>query len=449
MTAAADVGVPLLIAEDDEATRTLLAVFFQKKGFTVTAVADGLMAQAALRSGHFAIAIFDVMMPEMTGIEALQRLRAEGCTTPVIFATALADASHVVHGLSSGADDYVAKPFDLAVLHARVMLRLRPAPAAIASASPVGPGTVIDGRYQLEEVIGRGNCGVIWRAQHLGLETAVAVKLLQRDRPDPHTAARQHRHATGEHSPIPPQHERRDALRLEGVRAARVVHPNAVRIHDVGAMPDGTAFLVMELLKGPTLNQILQADHTLTVRRTTEILLPVLDCLTTAHALGVIHRDIKPANLLMHAAQGIEVVKILDFGVAKFIGGGSEFDGGAVGPGSGSDTHGTVVGSPAYLSPERLRGLSYDGRTDVYGVGIVLYEMLTGQVPFHSSTGDLMAVALMHLKDQAVLPSVKNPSLAAWIDPLVLGFLEKDPEKRPTAAAAAILLQQMADMSAA
>ncbi|MDP2339622.1 MAG: protein kinase [Deltaproteobacteria bacterium] len=452
--------VRLLIAEDDVATRTLLTVFFQKKGFDVTAVNDGRSAALALGAGCFDVAIFDVMMPEMTGLEALERVRAAGIMTPVILATALSDAQDVVRGLGAGADDYVAKPFDLAVLHARVMLRLRTQPpiaaAAVVDPSPlrvgnpnVARGMILDGRYELEEIIGSGSFGVVWRARHLGLETAVAVKLLRREQAGSGTNRLEPIDSMGRGADRDSFEERTDELRLEGVRAARVPHQNAVRIHDVGTMPDGTAYLVMELLDGPTLEHLLRRERVMTIARAVGILLPVLDVLAAAHAQGVIHRDIKPANILVHrTAGGDNVVKVLDFGVAKLIDAGRENPGGAPGTGPGSNSNRTIAGSPAYLAPERLRGHKYDGRTDVYGAGIVLYEMLTGRVPFQSLEGDLMAVALMHLKEQALPPSKRNPLLPAGIDALVLQFLEKDPARRPTAEAAVELAQDMLDLTA-
>ena len=459
MMGTGNTGARLLIAEDDDATRTLLSVFFERKGFTTTAVNNGRAAVQALQTGAFDIAIFDVMMPEMTGLEALERVRGMGITTPVILATALSDAQDVVRGLSTGADDYVAKPFDLAVLHARVMLRLRtqpPAPAitlvvpapVVLGTGPIGRGSIIDGRYELAEVIGSGSFGVVWRARHLGLETAVAVKVLRRERPGTGTDRLEPMDSMGNEAARSSFAERTDELRLEGVRAARVPHQNAVRIHDVGTLPDGTAYLVMELLDGPTVEQMLRRERVLPISRAVSILLPVLDCLAAAHAQGVIHRDIKPANILVHRTQsGDNVVKVLDFGVAKLFDAGREHPGGAPGTGSGEGSSRTIAGSPAYLAPERLRGLRYDGRTDVYGAGIVLYEMLTGRVPFQSLDGDLMAVALMHLKEQAVPPSLRNPSLPAGIDPLVMRFLEKDPNKRPTAIAASELVQDILELA--
>lgn len=444
----------VLIAEDDPSTRTLLSKFFEKKGFVVTGVANGKEALAALVGCPFDVAIVDVMMPEMTGLEALEQARAFGVTTPVILATALSGSDDVVRGLAGGADDYVAKPFDLGVLYARVQVRLRQSilPAAAPTKAPqpvtqkVEAGGILEGRYELKEVIGKGSFGVVWRARHLGLETDVAVKVLRRDigsgtdRLDPMDSM-------GRPAERESFAERTDELRLEGVRAARVQHENAVRVHDVGNLPDGTAYLVMELLDGPTVEGVLRAERVLSIGRSVSILLPVLDVLAAAHEQRVVHRDIKPANILLHTTNGGDrVVKVLDFGVAKLLGGsGGEHPGGADGGAAGGSNR-IIAGSPAYLAPERLRGHRYDGRADVYAVGIVLYEMLVGRVPFQSADGDLMAVALMHLKERPMPPTLRNPSLPTGVDPIVLRLLEKDPAARPTATAATELVQELLDL---
>ena len=305
---------------------------------------------------------------------------------------------------------------------------------------------MLDGRYELQEVIGSGSFGVVWRARHKGLETDVAVKVL-RANGGSGTEKLEPIDSRGHAAMRASFEERLDELRLEGVRAARVQHENAVRVHDVGNLSDGTAYLVMELLDGPTVEAVLRKERALSIGRAVSIVLRVLDVLAAAHEQRVIHRDIKPANILLHTTNGGErVVKVLDFGVAKLLGTGGENPNSANGVGNTQQSNRIIAGSPAYLAPERLRGLKYDGRADVYAVGIVLYEMLVGRVPFQSLDGDLMAVALMHLKELPQPPTVRNPSLPSGVDRVVLKLLEKDPVKRPTAVAAGELVQELLDL---
>lgn len=453
----------LLIADDDDGTRLLLKTFFTKKGFDVVAVENGTLASAALRGGDIDCAVIDVMMPGMSGLQVVEEAREAGVTTPVIIATVHGASEAVVHALSAGADDYVTKPFDLAILHARVLVRLRQSqrpglsipPSSspsiiptVVAAAPAEPerfvpaaGVVLDGRYELLKEIGRGSFGVVWRARHRGLESDVAVKLLNVEGAKEGTARLDE--ATPKQGKT--SASRSDELRLEGVRAARVQHPHAVRVYDVGTVGDGTPYLVMELLDGPTVEDVIRVQRVQPIARTVAILVPVLEALAAAHAEGVIHRDVKPANVLLHQSPLGEVVKVLDFGVAKLVNVGGETPAGHLGTGSGDGSNRVIAGSPAYLAPERLRGTGYDGRADVYAVGVMLYELLTGRVPFFSVDGDLMKVALMHLKDQPQLPSERNPALPAGLDPLILKLLAKDPAQRPTALQAVALVKDLLD----
>ena len=317
-------------------------------------------------------------------------------------------------------------------------------PALVETSFVAVKGAVLDGRYELLRPIGQGSFGVVWRARHRGLETDVAVKLLNIDiGGDPGATVRLNE-VMPKGSSRADRDARSDELRLEGVRAARVQHPHAVRVFDVGALSDGTTYLVMELLDGLTVEELIKRDRVLSTTRAVQILVPVLEALAAAHAEGVIHRDVKPANVMLHNGSSGEVVKVLDFGVAKLIGVGSELPAGHLGTSAGESSNRVIAGSPAYLAPERLRGTPYDGRADVYAVGVMLYELLTGRVPFFNADNDLMQVALMHLRQLPVPPSEKNPKLPCSLDPLVLRFLEKDPAARPTAAQGVGLLRELA-----
>ncbi len=182
----------------------------------------------------------------------------------------------------------------------------------------------------------------------------------------------------------------------------------------------------MELLEGVSLSQELRRTGALTPARAGEILVPICDVLTEAHAMGVIHRDIKPANIFLHRARSGEIVKVLDFGIAKLV---SDF--------SGADTatltlEGSQLGTPAYMAPERISNQPYDGRADVYSLGVMLYEMLAGHPPF--TARDPVAVALQQISAQPlplrdVIPAVPPP-----VDEVVMQALNKNPTLRPTPA---------------
>ncbi len=427
----------ILLAEDDDANRTMLRLYLEKRGFSVTGVANGLEVLEALDHGAFDLVLLDWMMPVLNGLDALARLRQSHPDLPVIMLTAVGGTTDVVGALELGADDYVTKPYEFPVLLARIDARLRRrerpgAPVPVAGGGEVGPGLIIDDRYELIEQIGAGAFGVVYRARHKNLETEVAVKVLR-------TVA-----ATGTELLTPidsrgrPQGkaisaEQVEEFRREGVRACRVQHPNAVRVFDFGTLPFGPSYLVMELLRGRTLDDELHEHGRLSLHRAVEVLIPVCHALTAAHEQHVIHRDIKPQNIFLHQTAAGEVVKVLDFGVAKLTDTGE------------AATRDAIAGSPAYMAPERLRGRPYDGRSDVYAVGITLYELLTGDVPFRSDNSDVMAVALMQLRDEPVPPSEAEPALPQALDARVLEFLQKEPAKRPTAAQAVERLHDLLD----
>ena len=428
----------ILVAEDDDANRTMLRLYLEKKGYQVTGVANGLEVLEALDQGPFDLLLLDWMMPVLSGIDALARLRQSHPDLPVIMLTAVGGTTDVVGALELGADDYVTKPYEFPVLIARIEARLRrrdkpEAPVPIKGAGELAPGLVIDDRYELVEQIGAGSFGVVFRARHVNLETEVAVKIL-RTVTGGGTELMSPIDSRGRPQGKAISAESTEEFRREGVRACRVQHPNAVRVFDFGTLPFGPAYLIMELLRGQTLDDELRLSGRLSVHRAVEVLIPVCHALAAAHDQHVIHRDIKPQNIFLHQTGSSEVVKVLDFGVAKLTDTGE------------AATRDAIAGSPAYMAPERLRGRPYDGRSDVYAVGITLYELITGRVPFRTDNSDIMAVALMQLRDEPVPPSQVEPSLPATLDARVLELLVKEPSKRPTALQTVERLQDLLDV---
>lgn len=275
------------------------------------------------------------------------------------------------------------------------------------------PGTVLDGKYQLDKKIGSGGFGAVFQATHLALNRAVAVKVF---RPTPGNDTS----------------ESLVRFRLEGVSAIRVNHPNAVSVLDSGISLEGIAYLVMELLEGHTLKREISQQSILPIKRAAEILLPVCDVLDKAHSMGIIHRDIKPDNIFLHKNLADEIVKVVDFGIAKLIDETFEFDEDM----QNLTATGGLIGTPVYMSPERLQNLPYDGKSDIYSLGVVFYEMLCGRPPFFpqsNSTYDIFMVIQNHINDLPPNPSKINPSISLEIEALILKTLAKDPILRPSA----------------
>jgi serine/threonine-protein kinase len=252
-------------------------------------------------------------------------------------------------------------------------------------------GNLVDNRYRVQSRLARGGMSTVYLATDQRLERDVALKVLH-----PHLAD-------------DPQFL--DRLGREAKAAARLSHPHVVGVLDQGE--DGRlAYLVMEYIKGHTLRDVLNDKGALSPRLALALIDPVVEGLGAAHAAGMIHRDIKPENVLI-ADDGR--IKLGDFGLARAI--------------STSTSTGALIGTVAYLSPELVLGKQADARSDIYSVGIMLYEMITGRQPFD---GDVpIQVAYQHVNSTVDAPSVEVPGLAAEIDELVQWCTDRDPDKRP------------------
>lgn len=271
------------------------------------------------------------------------------------------------------------------------------------------PGTTVVDRYRVDSVLGVGGMGVVFRGRHLGLERDVAIKILHPDLTrDPEISKRFDREA---HS------------------ASRLDHPNCMRVTDVGSTDDGLKFMIMDLLEGSELADSL--GEPLAAERSVLMMLQVLRGLEHAHENGVIHRDIKPENIFVtRNHEGREVLKLVDFGIAKLVGGGAD---------DRMTKAGLIFGTPAYMSPEQAMGVEADARADLYSVGIILYEMISGEAPF-ASDDPVKLVRMQVSKPPPPLPNTVAPALCAAIGTL----LAKDREERfQSATEARLALEQV------
>ena len=257
----------------------------------------------------------------------------------------------------------------------------------------IGIGTTLNQRFLLEQELGRGGMGAVYSATDQVLQRSVAIKLL--------------REQSGE--------EVGKRLRLEAQIAARLLHDNVVRIYDFGEA-EGTWYLVMEQVDGTS---YVKRWRVLTLAERLRILGQVAEALDYAHHQGVIHRDIKPGNVLLTST---DVPKLSDFGLSLLA--------------EQADEAGSIRGTPHYMSPEQTKGKRLDFRTDLYSLGVMLYESATGAVPF---TGNAMAVMAMHASTLPERPRSRNPELSEQIEQLIMALLAKKPEGRPASGAAVAL----------
>ncbi len=260
-------------------------------------------------------------------------------------------------------------------------------------------GQTLAGKYRIEGFLSQGGMGAVYRATHLMLGKPVALKLI---RPEIVTS---------------PEVVRR--FQREARAASLLSHPNIVTIHDLGQAEDGTLYLAMELCEGMCLKDLIVAEGPLVPRRAALLCRDIGGALALAHQHGIVHRDLKPQNVMVgRGPDGREVPKLLDFGIAKAV----ESDGATL------TSTGMVLGTPRYMSPEQAKGLPVDGRSELYSLGIIFYEMLCGRVPFDDPS--VPSLLVKHMAEPPQPPSALRPEVPPRIETIVLRLLEKDPAHR-------------------
>jgi serine/threonine protein kinase len=271
-------------------------------------------------------------------------------------------------------------------------------------------GRVLDEKYRLDERLGEGGMGTVYRATHLLIDRPVALKVL--------------------HPRFVEDEAAQERFRREARAAGRLQHTNAVTVTDFGRTADGFVYIVMELLEGRNLREVLALESPLESRRAVALMLQVAAAVEAAHESGVIHRDLKPANIfIVQPKNAPPIVKVLDFGIAKLAA--DTFD--------DSEQHaltqtGVMIGTPRYMSPEQCDGAHLTPASDVYSLGIILYEMLTGKTPFTGPSP--LAVALQHSSKLPQPPTELVAHIPLELERVVLHALEKKPANRPPDAGA-------------
>ncbi len=476
----------LLVADDEKSQRTVLHRLLDRLGYDVVEAANGLEALAETERGDFDLILSDLTMPGLDGVGLLKRLKASERTreVPVIIISGDGDIQSVVKCIEHGAEDHVTKPFELALLQARIraslerkrmrdqelaylgrvgmlsaaaeaveqetyipgsldpvagvddelgrlarvfdrmvtgirtreerlqrrLAQLRRDIKAARSGSAEGSaswsldspfvlGQVINGRYEIKSELGKGGMGMVYRALDRELGYDIAIKVVRGDLVSQNPSLV-------------------DRLKSE-IRLARLIsHRNVVRTHDLGEWK-GTYFLTMEYVKGISVDDMLNMRGALSVESTLAIGTQLADALAVAHEAQVIHRDIKPANLLVDESG---TLKVTDFGLARM----TERDSGGI---TGA---GVVVGTPGYMAPEQHYGGAPSASSDLFSVGVVLYECLTGRPPFDAGTTRAVIDKVLQEAPQPIrslAPHVPGP-LAAIIEQL----LTRDPAARASSA---------------
>lgn len=265
-------------------------------------------------------------------------------------------------------------------------------------------GEVVDNKYLVESKVAKGGTASVYRAKHIQLDLSVALKVM-------------HPHLATDKTSI-------ERFRREAFAAMHIRHPNAIAILDFSICSDGMVYVVTEFLSGVSLREKILDNYVFSLAEANSIMQQTCSAVAVAHKRGIIHRDLKPDNIFLHKDQGQEIIKVLDFGIAKL--GGEQ----PINDFSGRLTrHGYVLGTPQYMAPEQCQDKEVDSRTDVYALGVVLYEMLTGKVPFNAKT--YSAIVYQKVKETPPPMYELRPDVHPLVDAVVRRALAKKQDDRP------------------
>ncbi|MBN8721511.1 MAG: serine/threonine protein kinase [Acidobacteria bacterium] len=267
-------------------------------------------------------------------------------------------------------------------------------------------GQIIDNKYLIETEVGEGGTGTVYQARHVKLDMTCAIKILHNKFTDDPVAI--------------------ERFRREAYASMQIRHPNAIAVMDFGTTPNNLVYVVMEYLVGITLRDRLEQKPIFTIQEANALMQPICEAVNVAHKVGIVHRDLKPENIFLdHSKGNEEVVKVLDFGIARMTSVTEDQQKRAM----RLTQEGILIGTPHYMSPEQCYGRDVDARSDVYALGIMLYEMLTGQLPFDDRS--LSIVAVKQAREKARPTYEINPNVPHIVNAVVMKAMEKKAENRP------------------
>jgi serine/threonine-protein kinase len=376
----------VLLVDDQPDLRRLLLRQLTKPGHEVLAASSAQNAIDLVVEGDFDVIVTDVRMPDMDGVELLRALRAHDPDLPVLLVSGAPDLPTALKAVEHGAFEYLVRPVPadkmqesvaraIALRRQRVANRQlldeyrsneRATPTVIGTERASWTGSTLGSRFRVGRLIGLGGMGAVYEAiTEDADETHVALKVLHPDLAGDATLMAR--------------------FRREADTISALNHPNIVKILDFRASEPEPAFIVMELLEGVSLRRALSEQPRMSAARIVGIASQMLSALAAVHQANVVHRDIKPDNVFLTSVAGADVVKLLDFGVAKVLDSSS---------GENLTQNGTVLGTPTYMAPEHARGAAVDPRSDIYSVAAIMYEALGGQPPFRGENYNALLFAI-------------------------------------------------------
>lgn len=403
----------ILIIEDDEQLGRMVKDWLEIEEYTVNLVLTGMAGWKELQEGEYDIVLLDWDLPDIDGIDILKKVRIGGNMIPIIMLTGRKAVDEKEVGLDQGANDYLTKPYHFKELTARIRNVLRSQQPKVDK--PLGSsntdllkaanliGTSLPSKYEFLELIGEGGMALVFKVRHPHLQKVMAIKMLQACELKDNAIARFER---------------------EAQIISRLDHPNIVTVSDFGVTENRQPYMVMEYIAGKSLDAILEEKEELPLAEMLDILDPVCSALAYAHKNEILHRDVKPGNIMLKSIDGsAPIPKILDFGLARLRT--SEME-----KAPALTQANVAMGSPPYMSPEQVRGSKLDERSDIYSLACVIFEVLTGYVPFCATTASEIMTKRLEEPPLTLAEARPDLSFPASVQAVLHKALQKQPDLR-------------------
>lgn len=386
----------VLIVDDEASVRQVLGAFLDKQGYAHDEAENGEQAWELLKQRNYNTVISDINMPVKSGTELLKIMRQKKPQIPVILITGMPSVEAAVECMRTGAYEYISKPFNLAKLRDTIKSAVNEYRLALDMDVLSGRGRAIAG-YQIERTLGEGNSGIVFQARRQGDPDSVAIKILKTN----NLASEQRQIVL-------------HRFLNEAEAASKLKHPNVIDFREYGlTQEDNIPYLVMELFEGTTIEDDIDFVRALPWKDILVIIRQIAEAMKEIHSHNISHRDIKPGNIMLDKQQ--LTIKINDFGIAKL-------------PESSITAASSIMGSPAYMSPESFLSPDVDPRADIFSLGVVAYELLTGQRPF---SGENVALISRQIQwERPIAPDRVNPNFPNSMEPILKKMLQKKPEQR-------------------